>query len=165
MARDFEDLHDLGDLSDDELRRLVHNTLRDSNAVDVDEITVSARDGVVTLEGRVGTEAEQRVAERLCTDVLGIEQLENNLVIDPSARDESPMAIDDHLADVDATEGLLLGDKEVPLSPEAEHLDENIDARLGGTTDVGRAIESGTPWVPPEGPTPEGHDEGIGSSD
>jgi hypothetical protein len=46
----------------------------------------------------------------------------------------------------------------VPLSPEAEHLEEDLDARLYGTTDVQSAIEEGTAWVPPESPTPEGRD-------
>ena len=54
------------------------------------------------------------------------------------------MDIDDHLADEAEHEGLLLGDRAVPLSPEAEHLEEDLDARLYGTTDVQSAIEDGT---------------------
>ena len=68
------------------------------------------------------------------------------------------MDIDEHLADEEETEGLLLGDRAVPLSPEAEHLEEDLDARLYGTTDVQSAIEDGTAWVPPDSPTPEGRD-------
>ena len=56
MARDFEDIHDLEDLSDDELRGLVREHLRANNAVDIDEITVCVQDGTVVLGGRVGTD-------------------------------------------------------------------------------------------------------------
>jgi hypothetical protein len=33
---------------------------------------------------------------------------------------------------------------------------EDLDARLWGTTDVGKAIAEGTPWIPPESSTQEG---------
>jgi BON domain len=156
MARDFEDLHDLDELSDRELRELVVNHLRSSNAIDVDDITVTAEDGIVTLEGRVGTDSERRISEHVLTDVLGIVDFRNNLVVDPIRRAESSEDIEDHLEQDERAEGLLLGDRPVPLSPEAEHLEEDVDAQLWGTTDVGRAIERGTAWIPPEAPTPEG---------
>ena len=70
------------------------------------------------------------------TDVLGIEQYENLLAVDPQLRAISPMVIDEHLVDEERTEGLLLGDRAVSLSPEAEHLVEDLDARLYGTTDL-----------------------------
>ncbi len=156
MAHDFEDLHDLDDLSDDELRDLARDALREHQLLDADDITVRVEDGVVILAGRVGTEAELRVAERVITDRLGVEQVENELVVDALRRSESPEAVDDHLADEAEREGLLLGDRTRPLSPEASHLEEDIDARLFGTTDVGNAIEEGNAWIPPTGPTPEG---------
>src|SRR5918912_4553053 len=99
MARDFEDIHDLDDLSDDELRDLVRNNLAAHKGLDPDDISVQVEDGVVHLAGRVGTETERRIAERVVTDVLGAEQVENEIVIDPIRRAESPEAIDDHLAD------------------------------------------------------------------
>ena len=160
MAHDFEDIHDLDDLNDDELRALVRTHLAAEEALDERAITVVVEDGYVTLSGTVGTEAEQRIAEHVVTDVLGIEQYENQLAVDPMRRAISPMAVDEHLAEEDATEGLLLGDRPVPLSPEAEHLEEDLDARLYGTTDVQAAIEEGTAWIPPESPTPEGRDIG-----
>jgi len=52
----------------------------------------------------------------------------------------------------------------VPLNPEAEGLEENIDTRLYGTTDVGKAISEGTAWIPPESPTPEGLDGTAGGA-
>jgi hypothetical protein len=158
MAHDFEDMDDVEDLSDSELRRLVRERLTDHGALDIRDISVVVRDGVVALNGRVGTEGERRVAEHVLTDVVGLESVHNNLVVDALRRAESPEAVDDHLNDEELHSGLLLGDRPVPLSPEAEHLDEDLDSRLYGTTDVGNAIERGTAWNPPSMPTQEGVD-------
>src|SRR6476469_4082816 len=99
MAHDYEDIHDLDDLSDDELRELVREHLREHAGIDVDDISVSTSEGRVTLSGRVGTEGELRIAERVLTDTLGIAEVDNQLVVDAIRRAESPVAIDDHLAD------------------------------------------------------------------
>jgi BON domain-containing protein len=158
MARDYEDIHDIEDLDDDELRQLVREHLAANNFVDVDDIAVRVRDGVVYLNGRVGSEGEQRVAERLITDLLGVETVENELVVDPLRRAESPMDVDDHLASEEAHEGLLLGD--VPRQDSDEVLqargDEDPEERAVGTTDVQDAIAHGTAYIPPTSPTQEG---------
>ena len=156
MAHDFENTDDLEDLSDREIRGLVRDRLAEHRGLDVNDIEVHVADGVVQLAGRVGTEAERRVAEHVVTDVIGIASVDNQIVVDSLRRAESPEAVDEHLADEEDRAGLLLGDRPVPLSPEAEHLEEDLDSRLFGTTDVGNAIESGTAWIPPESPTPEG---------
>ena len=164
MARDYEDIHDLDDLSDDELRELVRSHLREHRGLDADDISVEVEDGVVRLQGRVGTDGELRIAGHVITDVIGVEQLENELVIDPMRRAQSPEAVDDHLADEAEHAGLLLGDRPVPLSPEAEAASDEYEDEVGtlGSTAVGETIEKGVPWVPPERPTPEGYD-GTGS--
>src|ERR1700750_91255 len=149
MARDFEDIHDLDDLSDDELRGLVREHLQANNAVDIDDITVRVDDGVVVLGGRVGTDGEKLIAEHIVTDVLGAEEVRNEILVDPMRRAESPEAIDEHLVDEDQREGLLLGDRPVPLSPETEGVQDDVDHELYGTTDVGHAIQDGTAWIPP----------------
>jgi hypothetical protein len=156
MAHDFENTDDVGDLSDRELRDLVRARLAEHRGLDVNDIEVQVQDGVVRLGGRVGTEAERRVAEHVVTDVIGITSVENQVLVDPLRRAESPEAVDDHLADEEDRAGLLLGDRPVPLSPEADHLEEDLDSRLFGTSDVQNAIERGTAWIPPESPTPEG---------
>ena len=156
MARDFEDVHDIDDLSDDELRGLVREHLAADSALDIDDLTINVEDGHVILDGRVGTDEERRIAEHIVTDVLGVEDYENNIFVDPVRRATSPEAADENLADEDATEGRLLGDRPVSLSPEVEDRLEDEDAQLYGTTDVGHAIEEGTSWIPPEAPTPEG---------
>jgi hypothetical protein len=159
MERDFENIHDLENLSDAELRQLVRTHLAAHNALDADDVAVRVEGGVVVLEGRVGTEGERRIAEHVVTDVLGITSLRNEILIDPIRRAESPEAVDDHLVEEDRTEGLLLGDRPVPAEDEAVRLDDeedNADERLFGTTDVQDAIAGGTAWIPPESPTPEG---------
>jgi hypothetical protein len=156
MARDYEDIHDIEDLDDRELRDLVREHLAAHGALDIDDITVEVREGRVTLSGRVGTEGERRVAEHVLTDVLGVEDFANEIVIDPIRRAESPLDIDDHLADEERRAGTLLGDVPVPLSPETEYHAEEDDTDIAGTTDVQSAIGRGVTWNPPESPTPEG---------
>jgi hypothetical protein len=156
MARDFEDINDIEQLDDRELRGVIRDHLAAHNGLDIDDITVDVTNGAVTLSGRVGTEGERRIADHILTDVLGINEFSNEIVIDPIRRAESPIDIDEHLAEEERDEGLLLGDRAVPLSPEAEHLADLPDADLEGTTDVQESIERATGWIPPESPTPEG---------
>lgn len=156
MARDYEDIHDIEDLDDRELRDLVREHLAAHGALDIDDITVEVRESRVTLSGRVGTEGERRVAEHVLTDVLGVTDFANDLVIDPIRRAESPIDIDEHLADEERRAGTLLGDVPVPLSPETEYHAEEDDTDIAGTTDLQSAIGRGATWNPPESPTPEG---------
>lgn len=156
MAHDYEDIQNLDQLDDREIRDLVRERLSEHNGLDVDDIVVVVTNGAIALSGRVGTEAERRIAEHILTDVLGVEEFTNDLVIDPIRRAESPIDIDDHLAEEDRSAGLLLGDRAVPLSPEAEQMADDAETDLAGTTDVQDAIEGAKSWNPPESPTPEG---------
>jgi hypothetical protein len=156
VEKDYEDIRDIDHLTDNELRALVRDEFDAQLAFDPDDVDISVASGVVRLSGRVGTEEELRIVERVATDVVGIERLKNELVVDPIRRAESPEAIDEHLVDERLHEGLLLGDTPRPEDPEAAHLHENIRAELFGTTDVQQSIEGAIPWNPPDGPTPEG---------
>ena len=86
--------------------------------------------------------------------------MQNNVVIDELYRAESPEAVDEHLVDEQEHSGLILSDASLPFSPESEHLADmpEIDSLEdpGGTREVIKAVEGGEPWIPPEGPTPEG---------
>jgi len=163
MAHDFENIDDLDDLNDAELRSLVRDRLAEHRGLDLRDITVHVRDRVVELSGRVGTEGERRVAERVVTDTIGLPSVRNDIVVDSLRRAESPEAADDALADEEEQAGLLLGDRPVSLSPEAEHMEEDLDGRLFGTSDVGSAIQNGTAWIPPTTPTQEGIEGGEAS--
>ena len=162
MASDFENIEDLDNLDDRELRDVIRSHLRAHDGLDADYITVNVEDGAVALEGRVGTDSERRVAEHVLTDVLGLTNVKNDLVVQAIHRVESP-DVEEHLVDEERTEGLLL-DQEVPLSTESELVEEDLDARLYGTTDVGKAIADGTPWIPPESPTQDGLEGTTGES-
>jgi len=158
MAHDYEDVFDIDDLDDDELRQLVRETLRDSRSIDSDDIHVHVREGKVFLAGRVGTDAERRIAERVIEDRIGLSKFESQLVVDPIRRAESPEAIDEHLADEEAHESLLLGDRPTSNSDESRHLADDFDDADADTVDLMEATESGIPWSPPDSPTPEGMD-------
>lgn len=159
MARDFEDIHDLDDLSDGELRELVRQHLAANNGIDLDDLTVTVEQGVVMLDGRVGTDEERQVAEHVVSDVLGIEKYENRIFVDPVRRAVTPEDIDEHLAQEDREEGLLLGDKPAPLEATVEYESDSDAVQQFGTSDVTKSIEEGAPWIPPEAPTPEGLSE------
>jgi len=156
MAHDYEDMHNIEGLDDRELRDLVREQLAEHSGLDIDDITVLAANGIVTLSGRVGTDGERRIVEHVLTDVLGITEFVNDLVVDPVRRAESPAAIDEHLVDEEQRSGTLLGDVAVPFSPEAEHLADEFQDDVAGTTDYTRVMEDGMTWNPPDGPTPEG---------
>ena len=154
--RDYENIHDVEELDDTELRELVREQLAAHTALDIDDITVSVVGGTVTLAGRVGTEGERRVAEHVLTDVLGISEFSNDLVIDSLRRGESPVEIDEHLADEGHRAGTLLGDVEVSMTDESSHLADHTDDELDGTTNYQQVMDEGLSWNPPDSPTPEG---------
>lgn len=156
MADDFDNTDEIRNLSDDELLRLVREELASRNAFDVDDLELSVAGGAVTVAGRVGTEEELRIVDHVLTDVIGLQDVTNNLVVDELRRAVSPEAIDEHLADEEQHGGLLLGDVPRPFSPEAEHLADMGSDDSMGTHDVQESIEGAEPWIPPESPTPEG---------
>lgn len=156
MARDFEDVNGIDDLSDGELRGLVLERLAAHQGLDIDDLVVQVENGTVILTGRVGTDGERLVAEHIVTDVVGAKAVRNEIFIDPNRRAESPLAADESIVDENERAGLLLGDREVPLSPEVEEHEQPLEADLYGTTDVHKSIADGTSWIPPESPTQEG---------
>jgi len=151
VEKDYEDTRDIEHLTDNELRALVRDEFDAQLAFDPDDVDVSVSSGAVKLSGRVGTEEELRIVERVVTDLVGIERIKSELVVDPIRRAESPEAIDEHLVDEE-----LHGDRPSSDDPEAQHLREDLPAELFGTNDVQQAIEGAIPWNPPDGPTPEG---------
>jgi BON domain-containing protein len=158
VEKDYEDVHGIDELSDNELRALIRDTFDQQVAFDASDVDISVRSRAVTLSGRVGTEQEYRVAERTVSDIIGLANVRNDMVVDPIRRAESPEPIDEHLVDEEIHEGLLLGDRPSNESPEAEHLREDLRAELFGTTDVQESISGAIPWNPPDGPTPEGRE-------
>ena len=58
MAHEYDDIYDIENLDDGELKELVLQQLRESPDIDVDLIEVEVDDGNVRLAGRVGTEQD-----------------------------------------------------------------------------------------------------------
>jgi BON domain len=159
-AHDYEDTHDIDDLDDSELRDLVREHLSAHPMLDVGEMTVKVADGAITLSGRVGSDAEMRIAEHVITDTLGIVEFTNELVVDQLARGESPEAVDDRLGDEEQRSAVLLGDAPEPEDDEALYSAGRSPEEDSDTLDYEKTMGEGSSWNPPEGPTPEGDDFG-----
>lgn len=157
MAREHGgDLYDLSNMSDDEIRELVVQQLHEYPNIDADWIDVQVKNGLVTLSGRVGTDAELQVAEAVVHDVIGIESYSNELMVDELHRGEGAEAIDDWLAEENEMEDQL-GDAASQQSDTADHLVEDLEAETFGTHDVGEAIQDGMPYIPPDRPIGDGY--------
>ena len=155
MAHDFEDLHNIEELDDTELRDLVREQLSEHAGLDIDEITVRAHDGQVTLSGRVGTDGERRIAEHVLTDVLGIQDFANDLVVDQLARATNSEAADESV-ESDGERSGVFGDVEISMTDESAHLADSADDDLAGTSDYQKVMEDGMSYNPPSSPTAEG---------
>ena len=160
MAQDFENVFDLDDLSDEELRGLVRAQLSEYDTIDIDGILVHAKDGYVTLTGRVGSEAQKQIVDHVLSDVIGLETFTNDLFVDPVRRDEEPEAADEAVARAGSRgEDPILGGSDLSQTDdEAVRTSDNDDAALFGTRDMETVMEDGLPWIPPNEPTPEGRD-------
>ena len=86
--------------------RLVRDRLEEQVAFDPSDVRIGVRGGVVHLSGRVGTDEELRIVEHVVTDLIGIKEVKNDLVVDPIRRAESPVPIDEHLVDEEMHEGI-----------------------------------------------------------
>jgi hypothetical protein len=151
------DLYDFPNMSDDEIREVIVEHLREYPNLDAGWIDVDVRDGFVTLSGRVGTDSEVQVAESVLDDVLGLDNYSNELVVDELHRGELSEAADEAVvqsAEVDDQEG----DRHPQQSDTADHLEEDLDSQTYGTHDMGEAIREGTPYTPPDRPVADGYD-------
>lgn len=157
MATDRGDLWNFQNMTDDEIRQVVLQQVREHPNLDAGWIDVDVSDGLVTLSGRVGTDGELQVIENLVADVLGLDRYTNELVVDELHRGEMPMAIDEELAAESEADDPLAG-RSSQHSDTAEHLAENLETDTYGTHDVGKAIQDGTAYVPPDSPTSDGYD-------
>src|SRR5690606_39732453 len=120
MADDYEDTFDLDDLSDQQLQQLVRSQREDYDTLDADNILVKVRGGEVRLSGRVGTGSEREIADHILSDVIGLTNFRNDLVVDEVRRDEEPEAADDAIADAqDRGEDQLGGDADMTTDTEA----------------------------------------------
>lgn len=159
MAHDYEDIFDIDDVDEGDLKRLVREVLRDYPSIDPLDINIHVQGTKVILTGRVGTDAEKRIAERIVGDRIGITDLESQLTVDPLRRSLNPEAADESVAFEEDTE-MTVSNQTLPQRSDTDRaMATDPEAEYTGTTDRQQAIEDGVPWIPPESPTPEGTDE------
>ncbi len=151
MARDYEGIHDVESMDDGEIRSLIEQELSSNGGVDPADVDVSVSNGRVKLEGRVGTEQEYQAIEHVVTDLLGIKDVRNDMVIDELRRGEQPEAADEAIGARSRDGGGADN-----TSDEAQHLMEDVQSEQFGTSDVGNAIEQGLSYNPPNSPVQEG---------
>ncbi|HEV2148902.1 MAG TPA: BON domain-containing protein [Longimicrobiaceae bacterium] len=157
MAQDFDELFfDFENMTDDEIYDVVVQQLREYPAIDEGWIEVRVVDGRVTLGGRVGTDAEKQIAEKVVVETLGIANFSNELVVSETVRGSVPEAADEAAA-YEAEFDDHLGEPGGNQSDTAEHLVEDLDTQMYGTRDMGEAIEEGAPYIPPDRPTADGY--------
>lgn len=155
MADDFENIYDIEDMDDQEIEDLIVQELREYPDLDADSIQVRVEDGFVTLGGRAGTEQEMQEVEHIVSDILGIRDYSNEIVVDEVARAEYSAAADEAAAEA-AEESSPLGDRQTATEDTAGHLLEHLESEMLGTRDVQEAVGEALPYNPPDHPLQEG---------
>lgn len=157
MASDYGgDIYDFENMSDDEIRGVVLDHLREYPNLDPNDLEVIVRNGEVTLNGRVGTDAEVQVASSLLDDVLGLDSFTNNLIVDELRRGDQPEAADDAAA-LDAAVDEQGGEPHPNHSDTSEHLVDDVESELYGTRDVAKSIRDANAYTPPDRPVSDGY--------
>lgn len=140
MAKGNDGVYDVRTMNDRELGELVRQKLREEPSLPAEGIEVFVRAGTVGVRGRLGTEGEVETVERILLDELGLENVENELVVDELVRQMQSEAADVAAAENSARGGSQTGER---TDPEAAHLLEDVEGELYGTDDMRRAIEGG----------------------
>jgi hypothetical protein len=156
MARDF-DPYDLSGMTDDEIYDVVVQHLGEYPELDMGWIDVSVKGGRVTLSGRVSSDGEVQIAEKALVEVMGVAELNNELMVDELHRGEAPMAADEASAQDAEVDDPLGEPSQQNHSDTAAHLMEDPESQAFGTRDVSTAIEEGTSYNPPDRPIPDGY--------
>lgn len=157
MAQDFDELFfDFENMTDDEIYDAVMQQLEEYPGIDPGWMDVAVRDGHVTLSGRVGTDGEKQVAEKVIVETLGITRFTNELVVDELVRGDVPEAADEAAA-YEAEVDDHLGGRPSNQSDTAAHLVDDLETQTFGTRDMQQAIEEGTAYEPPDRPMADGY--------
>jgi RNA polymerase-binding transcription factor DksA len=129
---------DLAELDDEELQAHLMELVREDGTVDVEELQIRARNGVVYLEGAVPSEPQREVLHNILTDVAGIEEVVDHLEVERLAWEREDRSKSQNAQDV------LPG-----TIPDQEP--------YGGTEDPVLTNEEGVPYEPPLSPPPPPH--------
>jgi DnaK suppressor protein len=118
-------------LSEPELERAIREHLREDRRVDMEELRIVCRHGVVHLSGSVPSEGEHQIVLQTVTDVMGLKDVDDRL-----QAKEILWEREDRNGQEGASE----------TAPWEE---------LAGTEDITETHEDGTDFVPPVRPMPE----------
>ncbi|HLK10779.1 MAG TPA: TraR/DksA C4-type zinc finger protein [Candidatus Binatia bacterium] len=123
---------DLDRLFDREVEEALRELVREDRRVDMEELRIVCRHGIVHLEGAVPSEAEHQILGKLVTDVGGCEDVVDHLQVNELLW-ERP-------------------ERSRPVPREGAR-----PGRLGpvGTEDVVESVEEGLEYLPPDRPPPE----------
>lgn len=126
---------DLDGLDDEELARYLSDLVREDDRVDAQELQISARAGVVYLEGALPSEPEHEILRNILTDIAGIREIVDHLEVQRLAWERS--------------------DRDKPESAEDPPPGNFPDREpYGGTEDVNLTQEEGVNYDPPDNPPP-----------
>lgn len=134
-GQNLGDDQDYTGLPDDEIARAVREHLQANRTLDGSAIQVKVKDGRVRLMGRVRSEVERELAERIVDDLIGVELDANHLRVEPVAR-----------------EGAETTGRKVRAGREPVGEEETEAAAPGATDDPIEASDEGRAWIPPEEP-------------
>lgn len=118
-------------LSGPELEGVIREHLREDRRVDMEELRIVCRHGVVHLSGSVPSEGEHQIVLQTITDLMGLKDVDDRLQVKEILWERE---------DRDGQEGPS------EVAPWEE---------LAGTEDVTETNEDGVEFVPPVRPTPE----------
>lgn len=150
MADEYDDLYDIANLDDGELKDLVLQELSEYPDIDVDLVEVEVERGKVRLSGRVGTEQEVQTVEHVITDLLGVDRVNNELVVFDAVRGERSEAADEAFVEDLEADSQIGGPGNSTTSDTAQHLVEDLEAEHFGTHNPQEAVERGTAYEPPD---------------
>ncbi len=122
---------DLNVLTELELQSLIMEQLREDGRVDLEEVRIICRHGIVYLDGVLPSEPERSILLQILQDVVGIEEVVDRIKIEE-----------------------LLWEREDRLKAE-EPEEKPPWVEPYGTEDIIESEEQGTDYVPPVRPIPE----------
>ncbi|HEX5950177.1 MAG TPA: BON domain-containing protein [Actinomycetota bacterium] len=138
-GRNLGDDQDYTGLPDEEIRRAVLEHLEADQTVDASDIEVSVEDGAVRLGGTVGSEVEREMAERIVTDLIGLDVAADELRVEPAEREGR---------ETDS------GEQATGTAPQEIEAEPELSEALG-TEDAGEASDEGRSFTPPDTPAAE----------
>ena len=121
-------------LSDEEMEMLAREHLHNDGRIDLNELEISCRNGMVYLEGSLPSETEHQILLQILSDVMGLPSIVDLLGTDEVAWEREDRA---------------------PGKSIAAPLEEELAYAADSSEDVFESMEEGVPYSPPAGPVRE----------